>query len=63
METALSNGANAGVPEIIASGIEARIEKTVNAAPFVLPGGSQLSMINPIFNDESDLLLGVSYKA
>jgi hypothetical protein len=63
MENAMNNGINASVPEIIAGGIETRIADILNNTPFVLPGGSQLNMINPCFNDERDLLLGVSYKA
>jgi hypothetical protein len=63
MGNAMTDMANAAVPAILASGIETRIANILNGTPFVLPGGSQLNMIHPCFNDEGDLLLGVSYKA
>jgi hypothetical protein len=63
MRNTLDNAVKAAVPEVLASGIETRISTILNRKPFVLPGGSQLNMINPSFNDERDLLLGVSYKA
>ena len=44
-------------------GLEKAIEDNLNLTPFVFPGGSQLNMINPVFNDEGDLLLGLSYKS
>lgn len=42
---------------------EAELQKNLNsAARFVVPGGGSLSYKNPMFNDNGDLLVEVSYK-
>jgi hypothetical protein len=43
--------------------VEKAIADNLSLTPFVFPCGNQLNMINPVFNDEGDLLLGLSYKS
>jgi hypothetical protein len=59
----INNAVSAAMPAALASGVEAAITDNLNLTPFVFPGGNQLNMINPVFNDEGDLLLGLSYKS
>ncbi|WP_191298826.1 hypothetical protein [Lentzea cavernae] len=42
--------------------VEDDVQRRVNLAPFVYPGGSQLFLVDPVFNNAGDLLFGVSHK-
>lgn len=63
MEQVINAAVNAAMPGALAAGVEKAIADNLNLTPFVFPGGNQLNMINPVFNDEGDLLLGLSYKS
>jgi hypothetical protein len=62
MDCVVTNFVNVAMPEALLPGIEQVITNALDLSPFVFPGGAELFMANPIFNDEGDLLLGLQYK-
>ena len=62
MDAMINSAVNAAMPEALLPGITQVITKDLNLSPFVFPGGAQLFMANPMFNNEGDLLLGLQYK-
>jgi hypothetical protein len=62
MDDVINNAVKAAMPEGLLPGIERIIKNALNLAPFVFPGGRQLFMANPAFNNEGDLLLGLQKK-
>jgi hypothetical protein len=63
LDQVINSAVAAAMPGALATGVEKAIADNLNLTPFVFPGGNQLNMINPVFNDEGDLLLGLSYKS
>lgn len=55
--------AETAAPESILPNIEKTIKDNLNFSPFIFPGGNQLFMNNPSFNEEGDLIVGLSYKS
>ncbi|WP_330854295.1 hypothetical protein [Lentzea sp.] len=42
--------------------VEKDVQNLVDLVPFVYPGGAQLFLVDPVFNNAGDLLFGVSHK-
>jgi hypothetical protein len=61
-DNVLRQGVELAMPQGLLPDIEQEISQALLPA-FVFPGGAQLFMNQPGFNDEGDLLLGLSYKS
>jgi len=62
MDKVIENAVNAAMPEALLPNIVKEITENLNLSPFVFPGGAELFMANPVFNNEGDLMLGLQYK-
>lgn len=61
-DAAIGAAVDAAVAEALPDRIAATLAHQLNVTPFVFPGGAQLSMVDPVFNDNGDLLMGTSAK-
>jgi hypothetical protein len=62
MDTVINNFVDVAMPQALLPSIDQIVTNALDLSPFVFPGGAQLFMANPVFNDEGDLLLGLQYK-
>lgn len=62
-DRAVSNAVDKTYAEALPAQITTTLAQQINVAPFVFPGGGQLSMVEPAFNDHGDLLMGTSAKS
>ena len=62
-DAVIDNMCKMAIPEGVLPSVTTAIENNLNLTPFVFPGGAELFMANPVFNDECDLLLGLQYKS
>ena len=63
MEKTIDAAVELAVAEALPAELANTIATTLNLSPFVFPGGAQLSMTDPVFNDARDLLFGVSHNS
>lgn len=63
IDTYVDRAIDVSLTEAMPAKIAATLAHELNVAPFIFPGGAQLSMIDPLFNDEGDLLMGTSAKS
>ena len=63
MESTVDKIVSVVIDETLPPRIERVIADRLNLSPFVFPGGAQLNLVNPLFNDAGDLLFGVSQKS
>jgi hypothetical protein len=61
-DTVVNNAVPLAVMEGALPGIVDAITNALKLRPLVFPGGNQLFMANPVFNDECDLLVALQYK-
>ncbi|HEX5405562.1 MAG TPA: hypothetical protein VFX16_25075 [Pseudonocardiaceae bacterium] len=62
-DSAVDAAVDAALAEALPDRIATTLAHQLNVTPFVFPGGAQLSMIDPVFNDHGDLLMGTSAKS